>query len=147
MWVFTKEEPQKSEKPRVCLQTLDRLREFCSDSNQQCTRAREDGFQGKGSLSLEKCPSLTGRSSELKNPSWDTGPKVTQKVCRDLALWCVGIACYELNQQALAPAPFCAKILCRVITEMWLNLVSGKSSRGTTAFSSAEDWGSSCEKL
>lgn len=85
-------EPQKCGRPRVCLQTLDRLREFCSDSNQQCARAREDGFQGKESLSLEKCPSLTGRSSELKNPSWDTGPKVTQKVCRalvcgDCLLW------------------------------------------------------------
>uniref|UniRef100_A0A8D2NA17 DNA mismatch repair protein MSH3 n=1 Tax=Zonotrichia albicollis TaxID=44394 RepID=A0A8D2NA17_ZONAL len=67
-----KEESQKREKSRICLETLGRLREFCSDSNQQCTSLREDGFQEK-----EKCHSVTGRSSELQNPlpSWDSGPK------------------------------------------------------------------------
>ncbi|XP_033367286.1 DNA mismatch repair protein Msh3 [Parus major] len=73
---------QKCEKSRICLQTLDRLKEFCSDSNQQCARVQEDGFQEKGSLSLEKCPSVTGRSSELRNtnlPSRDTSPKAAQK--------------------------------------------------------------------
>lgn len=111
--IFTKEQSQKCEKSRICLQTLDRLREFCSDSNQQCTRVREDGFQGKESLGLEKCPSITGRSSELKNPlpSWDAGPKVAQKVCRALVLWCVKIACYGLKQQALAQASFCVPVL------------------------------------
>ncbi|XP_030323488.1 DNA mismatch repair protein Msh3 [Calypte anna] len=76
-----KKEPQKCEKPRICLRTLDRLREFCSDSDQQCNRAQEDGFQEKKSLSTEKCPSITGRSSELKNPlqSEDISPQVTQK--------------------------------------------------------------------
>ncbi|XP_071587443.1 DNA mismatch repair protein Msh3 isoform X1 [Heliangelus exortis] len=76
-----KKEPQKCEKPRICLRTLDRLREFCSDSDQQCNRATEDGFQEKKSLSTEKCPSITGRSSELKNPlqSEDISPQVTQK--------------------------------------------------------------------
>ncbi|CAN8220683.1 unnamed protein product [Coccothraustes coccothraustes] len=71
-----KKESQKCEKSPICLETLGRLREFCSDSNQQCTSLREDGFQEK-----EKCPSVTGRSSELKNPlpSWDGGPKVAQK--------------------------------------------------------------------
>ncbi|XP_030326134.1 DNA mismatch repair protein Msh3 isoform X6 [Strigops habroptila] len=73
--------PQKCEKPRICLQTLDRLREFCSDSDHQCNRVQEDSFQKKESLSLEKCPSIIGKSSELKNPlqSWDTSPKVSQK--------------------------------------------------------------------
>lgn len=84
--IFTKEEPQKCEKPRICLQTLDRLREFSSDSDQQCNRVREDGFREKKSMYLEKCPSIIGRSSELKNPlqSGDTSPKVAQKVCRAL---------------------------------------------------------------
>uniref|UniRef100_U3KEC4 DNA mismatch repair protein MSH3 n=1 Tax=Ficedula albicollis TaxID=59894 RepID=U3KEC4_FICAL len=94
--------PQKCEKPRVCLQTLDRLREFCSDSNQQCARAREDGFQGKGSLSLEKCPSVTGRSSELTNPSWNTGPKVSQKdeLQCNLSQFSASLKSYENSQNS-----------------------------------------------
>lgn len=89
--IFAEEEPQKCEKPRICLQTLDRLREFCSDSDQQCNRVREDSFQEKESPSLEKCPSIVGRSSELKNPlqSGDTSPKVAQKVRRALVQCCV----------------------------------------------------------
>ncbi|XP_017661720.1 PREDICTED: DNA mismatch repair protein Msh3 isoform X8 [Lepidothrix coronata] len=87
-----KKEPQKHEKPCICLQTLDRLREFCSDSDQQCTRI-QDGFQEKESESLKKCPSITGRSSELKIPlpSWDTDPKVAQKeeiAARELNIYC-----------------------------------------------------------
>uniref|UniRef100_A0A672TJX9 Uncharacterized protein n=1 Tax=Strigops habroptila TaxID=2489341 RepID=A0A672TJX9_STRHB len=94
-WYFffffpTEKEPQKCEKPRICLQTLDRLREFCSDSDHQCNRVQEDSFQKKESLSLEKCPSIIGKSSELKNPlqSWDTSPKVSQKVRRALVQCC-----------------------------------------------------------
>ena len=89
--IFTEEEPQKREKPRICLQTLDKLREFCSDSDQQCDRVREDSFWEKESLILEKCPSVIGRSSELKNPlqSCDSSPKVTQKVRRALVQCCV----------------------------------------------------------
>lgn len=89
--IFTEEEPQKCEKPRICLQTLDRLREFCSDSDQQCNRVREDSFREKESLILEKCPSVIGRSSELKKPlqSWDTSPKVAQKVRRALVQCCL----------------------------------------------------------
>ncbi|XP_062369550.1 DNA mismatch repair protein Msh3 [Cinclus cinclus] len=99
-----KKESQKCEKSRVCLQTLDRLREFCNDSNQQCTRAREDGFQEKESLSLEKCPSVTGRSSELKNPppSWDTGPKVSQKeeLQYNLSQFSASLKPYENSQNS-----------------------------------------------
>lgn len=100
------EESQKCEKSRICLETLGRLREFCSDSSQQCTSLREDGFQEK-----EKCPSVTGRSSELKNPlpSCDNGPKVAQKVRGALPLWGVWIA--ELNQQTVAQAALCAPVL------------------------------------
>uniref|UniRef100_A0A8C6ZWX2 DNA mismatch repair protein MSH3 n=1 Tax=Nothoprocta perdicaria TaxID=30464 RepID=A0A8C6ZWX2_NOTPE len=74
---FTKEEPQKCEKPRICLQTLDRLREFSSHSDQPCNRVREDSFQEKQSLILEKCPSIMGRSTEVKSPlqCLDTSPK------------------------------------------------------------------------
>lgn len=88
--VFTEEEPEKCERPRICLQTLDRLREFSSDSDQQCNRVQEVGFQKKECLSLEKCPSIIGRSSELKNSlqSGDTSPKVAQKVCRALVYCC-----------------------------------------------------------
>uniref|UniRef100_A0A8C0AR58 DNA mismatch repair protein MSH3 n=1 Tax=Buteo japonicus TaxID=224669 RepID=A0A8C0AR58_9AVES len=73
------------EKPRICLQTLDRLREFCSDSDQPCNRVREDSFREKESPNLEKCPSIIGRSSQLKNtlPSWDTSPNVAQKSCEN----------------------------------------------------------------
>uniref|UniRef100_A0A8B9IW30 Uncharacterized protein n=1 Tax=Amazona collaria TaxID=241587 RepID=A0A8B9IW30_9PSIT len=93
---FPEKEPQKCEKPRICLQTLGRLREFCSDSDQQNNRFQENSFQKKESLSLEKCPSIIGRSSELKNrlQSWDSSPQVAQKVrralvkcCADYCLW------------------------------------------------------------
>ncbi|XP_063278862.1 DNA mismatch repair protein Msh3 isoform X4 [Prinia subflava] len=99
-----KKESQKCEKSRICLQTLDRLREFCSDSNQQCTRGREDGFQEKESLSLEKCPSITGRSSELKNPlpSWDTVPKAAQKeeLQCNLSQFSASVKSYENSQNS-----------------------------------------------
>ncbi|XP_058683410.1 DNA mismatch repair protein Msh3 isoform X2 [Poecile atricapillus] len=96
---------QKCEKSRICLQTLDRLKEFCSDSNQQCTRVREDGFQEKGSLSLEKCPSVTGRSSELRNtnlPSRDTSPKVAQKegLQCNLSQFSASLKSYENSQNS-----------------------------------------------
>ncbi|KAK4816335.1 hypothetical protein QYF61_015019, partial [Mycteria americana] len=97
-----KKEPQKCEKPRICLQTLDRLREFCSDSDQQCNRVREDSFREKESLSLEKCPSIIGRSSELKNPlqSGDTSPKVAQKeeLRCDLSQFSASLKSYENTQ-------------------------------------------------
>ncbi|XP_074935705.1 DNA mismatch repair protein Msh3 [Phalacrocorax aristotelis] len=74
-----KEPPQKCEKPHISLQTLERLREFRSDSDQQCSRALEDSSQEKESQSLENCP-----SSELKNPlqSGNTSSKVAQKESR-----------------------------------------------------------------
>lgn len=108
LWIFTKEDSQKCEKSRISLETLGRLREFCSDSNQQCTSLQEDGSREK-----EKCPSITGRTSELKNPlpSWDSSAKAAQKVCRALALWGVWIACHELSQQVLAQASLCAPVL------------------------------------
>ncbi|XP_019328066.1 PREDICTED: LOW QUALITY PROTEIN: DNA mismatch repair protein Msh3 [Aptenodytes forsteri] len=97
-----KKELQKCEKPRICLQTLDKLREFCSDSDQQCNRVREDSFQEKESPSLEKCPSIVGRSSELKNPlqSGDTSPKVAQKeeLRCDLSQFSASLKSYENTQ-------------------------------------------------
>ncbi|XP_014816014.1 PREDICTED: DNA mismatch repair protein Msh3 isoform X2 [Calidris pugnax] len=97
-----KKEPQKCEKPRICLQTLDRLREFCSDSDQQCNRVREDSFREKESVVLEKCPSIIGRSSELKNPlqPWDTSPKVAQKeeLRCDLSQFSASLKSYENTQ-------------------------------------------------
>ncbi|XP_050185670.1 DNA mismatch repair protein Msh3 isoform X1 [Myiozetetes cayanensis] len=100
-----KKEPQKHEKPRICLQTLDKLREFCSDSDQQCTRVQEDGFQEKKSDSLEKRPSITGRSSELKNalPSRDTDPKVAQKeeVRCDLSQFSASLKSHENTPNVL----------------------------------------------
>ncbi|XP_054042825.1 DNA mismatch repair protein Msh3 isoform X2 [Rissa tridactyla] len=97
-----KKEPQKCEKPRICLQTLDRLREFCSDSDQQCKRVQEDSFREKESVILEKCPSIIGRSSELKNPlqSWDTSPKVAQKeeLRCDLSQFSASLKSYENTQ-------------------------------------------------
>ncbi|XP_068785201.1 DNA mismatch repair protein Msh3 isoform X4 [Struthio camelus] len=97
-----KEQPQKCEKSRICLQTLDRLREFSSDSNQLCNRVQEDSFQEKESMSLEKCPNIMGRSSEMKSPlqSWDTSPKVAQKEesrC-DLSQFSASLKSYENTQ-------------------------------------------------
>ncbi|XP_040435492.1 DNA mismatch repair protein Msh3 isoform X3 [Falco naumanni] len=97
-----KKEPLKCEKPRICLQTLDRLREFCSDSDQQCNRVQKDSFQEKESLSLEKCPAIIGRSSELKNhlQSWDSSPKVAQKeeLHCDLSQFSASLKSYENTQ-------------------------------------------------
>ncbi|XP_050843411.1 DNA mismatch repair protein Msh3 isoform X5 [Serinus canaria] len=94
-----KKGPQKCEKSRICLETLGRLREFCSDSNQQWTSLREDGFQEK-----EKCPSVTGRSSELKNPlpSWDSCPKVAQKeqLQCNLSQFSASLKSYENSQNS-----------------------------------------------
>ncbi|XP_064592880.1 DNA mismatch repair protein Msh3 [Zonotrichia leucophrys gambelii] len=89
-----KKESQKREKSRICLETLGRLREFCSDSNQQCTSLREDGFQEK-----EKCPR---RSSELQNPlpSWDSGPKVAQKEELQCNLSQFSLKSYENSQNS-----------------------------------------------
>ncbi|XP_014113725.1 PREDICTED: DNA mismatch repair protein Msh3 [Pseudopodoces humilis] len=100
-----RKDSQKCEKSRVCLQTLDRLKEFCSDSNQQCARVQEDGFQEKGSLSLEKCPSVTGRSSELRNtnlPSRDASPKVAQKegLQCNLSQFSASLKSYENSQKS-----------------------------------------------
>nr|XP_009686792.1 PREDICTED: DNA mismatch repair protein Msh3 isoform X4 [Struthio camelus australis] len=97
-----KEQPQKCEKSRICLQTLDRLREFSSDSDQLCNRVQEDSFQEKESMSLEKCPNIMGRSSEMKSPlqSWDTSPKVAQKEesrC-DLSQFSASLKSYENTQ-------------------------------------------------
>ncbi|XP_055647580.1 DNA mismatch repair protein Msh3 isoform X3 [Falco peregrinus] len=97
-----KKEPLKCEKPRICLQTLDRLREFCSDSDQQCNRVQKDSSQEKESLSLEKCPAIIGRSSELKNhlQSWDSSPKVAQKeeLHCDLSQFSASLKSYENTQ-------------------------------------------------
>ncbi|CAN0306383.1 unnamed protein product [Bubo scandiacus] len=97
-----KSEFTKCEKPRICLQTLDRLREFCSDSDQQCSRVREDSFQKKESLTSEKCPGITGASSELKNPlqSRDTSPKVAQKeeLRCDLSQFSASFKSYDSTQ-------------------------------------------------
>ncbi|KAM4638529.1 DNA mismatch repair protein Msh3 isoform 5-T8 [Amazona ochrocephala] len=94
--------PQKCEKSRICLQTLGRLRKFCSDSDQQNNRFQEDSFQKKESLSLEKCPSIIGRSSELKNPlqSWDSSPQVAQKeeLRCDLSQFSASLKSYENTQ-------------------------------------------------
>ncbi|XP_064358203.1 DNA mismatch repair protein Msh3-like [Dromaius novaehollandiae] len=97
-----KKEPQKCEKPRICLQTLDRLREFSSDSDQLCNRVREDSFREKQSMSLEKCPSIMGRSTEMKSPlqACDTSPTVAQKEesrC-DLSQFSASLKSYENTQ-------------------------------------------------
>ncbi|XP_072777820.1 DNA mismatch repair protein Msh3 isoform X2 [Taeniopygia guttata] len=90
---------QKCEKSRISLETLGRLREFCSDSNQQCTSLQEDGSREK-----EKCPSITGRSSELKNPlpSWDSSPKAAQKeeLQCNLSQFSVSLKSYENSQNS-----------------------------------------------
>lgn len=59
---------------------------------------------------LEKCPSIIGRSSELKNPlqSGDTSPKVAQKVRRALAQCCADDFFFfsGLKKKALAQDAF-----------------------------------------
>uniref|UniRef100_A0A803XNJ1 DNA mismatch repair protein MSH3 n=1 Tax=Meleagris gallopavo TaxID=9103 RepID=A0A803XNJ1_MELGA len=93
---FTEEDLLTYEKPRICLQTLDRLREFYCDSDQPCNRVQEDSFREKQSLILEKCPNITGRSLELKNPLQygDTSPKVEEPHC-DLSQFSASFRNYE----------------------------------------------------
>lgn len=115
---FTEEELLTYEKPRICLQTLDRLREFYSDSDQLCNRIQEDSSREKQSLILGNCPSITGRSLELKNPLQygDTNQKVAQKVCGAL-IYCNADDFKNKTKQSLGQESFYLQnILHSVIT-------------------------------
>uniref|UniRef100_A0A6I8PNK3 MutS homolog 3 n=1 Tax=Ornithorhynchus anatinus TaxID=9258 RepID=A0A6I8PNK3_ORNAN len=59
-------EPKKCLRPRVALKSLDKLREFCSDSEPPCSRAQTEPFLGKRPAILEKCTDFEDISKHLK---------------------------------------------------------------------------------
>uniref|UniRef100_A0A8D0G6W9 DNA mismatch repair protein MSH3 n=1 Tax=Sphenodon punctatus TaxID=8508 RepID=A0A8D0G6W9_SPHPU len=71
---------------RICLQTLDKLREFCSDAERPCSRSQADAFPGNQSVDLERCCDFVEGSIERSSThrSQDTSQKEE--------------TCYGLNQ-------------------------------------------------
>ncbi|XP_044876695.1 DNA mismatch repair protein Msh3 isoform X2 [Mauremys mutica] len=69
------EEPKKCARPCICVKTLNKLREFCSDSKHPCNRVQVDTLQGSQSVHLEKCPTFVERTLEMNSAlhSQDTG--------------------------------------------------------------------------
>ncbi|XP_039401053.1 DNA mismatch repair protein Msh3 isoform X3 [Mauremys reevesii] len=75
------EEPKKCARPCICVKTLNKLREFCSDSKHPCNRVQVDTLQGSQSVHLEKCPTFVERNLEMNSAlhSQDTGSQVSEK--------------------------------------------------------------------
>nr|XP_032649861.1 DNA mismatch repair protein Msh3 [Chelonoidis abingdonii] len=75
------EEPKKCARPCICVKTLNKLREFCSDSKHPCNRVQVDSLQGNQSVRLEKCPTFVERTLEMNSTlhSQDTGSQVSEK--------------------------------------------------------------------
>ncbi|XP_050802111.1 DNA mismatch repair protein Msh3 [Gopherus flavomarginatus] len=75
------EEPMKCARPCVCVKTLNKLREFCSDSKHPCNRVQVDTLQGSQSVHLEKCPTFVETTLEMNSAlhSQDTGSQVSEK--------------------------------------------------------------------
>ncbi|XP_044876694.1 DNA mismatch repair protein Msh3 isoform X1 [Mauremys mutica] len=75
------EEPKKCARPCICVKTLNKLREFCSDSKHPCNRVQVDTLQGSQSVHLEKCPTFVERTLEMNSAlhSQDTGSQVSEK--------------------------------------------------------------------
>ncbi|XP_038621490.1 DNA mismatch repair protein Msh3 [Tachyglossus aculeatus] len=59
-------EPKKCLRPRVALKSLEKLREFCSDSEPPCSRAQTEPFLGRRPATLEKCTDFEDISIHLK---------------------------------------------------------------------------------
>uniref|UniRef100_A0A8C0J3N9 DNA mismatch repair protein MSH3 n=1 Tax=Chelonoidis abingdonii TaxID=106734 RepID=A0A8C0J3N9_CHEAB len=74
-------EPKKCARPCICVKTLNKLREFCSDSKHPCNRVQVDSLQGNQSVRLEKCPTFVERTLEMNSTlhSQDTGSQVSEK--------------------------------------------------------------------
>ncbi|XP_059581053.1 DNA mismatch repair protein Msh3 [Alligator mississippiensis] len=96
------EEPKKCDGSRLCLKTLDKLREFSSDSGQSHTRSQVLSFQGSQSAGLEKCPSIAERTLETNSSlhSEETGSQISQKEepCFDLNQFSASRKSYEKPQ-------------------------------------------------
>nr|XP_042711815.1 DNA mismatch repair protein Msh3 isoform X5 [Chrysemys picta bellii] len=84
------EEPKKCARPCICVKTLDKLREFCSDSKHPCNRVQVDTLRGSQSVHLEKCPTFVERTLEINSAlhCQDTGSQISEKEQ----------SCFSLNQ-------------------------------------------------
>ncbi|XP_067425319.1 DNA mismatch repair protein Msh3 [Emydura macquarii macquarii] len=95
-------EPKKCARPRICVKTLDKLREFCSDSKHPFNRVQVDTLQGSRSVHLEKSPSFAERALEMNSAlhSQDTGSQISQKEqsCFNLSQFSVSPKSYEGSQ-------------------------------------------------
>ncbi|KAM7166813.1 DNA mismatch repair protein Msh3 isoform 1-T1 [Macrochelys suwanniensis] len=96
------EEPKKCARPCICVKTLNKLREFCSDSKHPCNRVQEDTLEGSQSVHLEKCPTFVERTLEMNTAlhSQDTGSQIGEKeqACFSLSQFSASCKSYEGSQ-------------------------------------------------
>ncbi|XP_034629992.1 DNA mismatch repair protein Msh3 [Trachemys scripta elegans] len=84
------EEPKKCARPCICVKTLNKLREFCSDSKHPCNRVQVDTLRGSQSVHLKKCPTFVEGTLEINSAlhCQDTGSQISEKEQ----------SCFSLNQ-------------------------------------------------
>ncbi|XP_037759088.1 DNA mismatch repair protein Msh3 isoform X3 [Chelonia mydas] len=96
------EEPKKCARPCISVKTLNKLREFCSDSKHPCNRVQVDTLQGSPSVHLEKCPTFVERTLEMNSAlhSQDTGSQISEKEqsCFSLSQFSASSKSYEGSQ-------------------------------------------------
>ncbi|CAM5145419.1 unnamed protein product [Natator depressus] len=96
------EEPKKCARPCISVKTLNKLREFCSDSKPPCNRVQVDTLQGSPSVHLEKCPTFVERTLEMNSAlhSQDTGSQISEKEqsCFSLSQFSASSKSYEGSQ-------------------------------------------------
>ncbi|XP_038259774.1 DNA mismatch repair protein Msh3 isoform X3 [Dermochelys coriacea] len=96
------EEPKKCARPSISVKTLNKLREFCSDSKHPCNRVQMDTLQGSPSVHLEKCPTFVERTLEMNSAlhSQDTGSQISEKEqsCFSLSQFSASCKSYEGSQ-------------------------------------------------
>nr|XP_048706047.1 DNA mismatch repair protein Msh3 isoform X4 [Caretta caretta] len=96
------EEPKKCARPCISVKTLNKLREFCSDSKHPCNRVQVDTLQGSPSVHLEKCPTFVERPLEMNSAlhSQDTGSQISEKEqsCFSLSQFSASCKSYEGSQ-------------------------------------------------
>ncbi|XP_077673253.1 DNA mismatch repair protein Msh3 isoform X2 [Eretmochelys imbricata] len=96
------EEPKKCARPCISVKTLNKLREFCSDSEHPCNRVQVDTLQGSPSVHLEKCPTFVERPLEMNSAlhSQHTGSQISEKEqsCFSLSQFSASCKSYEGSQ-------------------------------------------------
>ncbi|XP_074851485.1 DNA mismatch repair protein Msh3 isoform X2 [Carettochelys insculpta] len=75
------EKPKTCASPRICVKTLSKLRQFCSDSEHPCNRVQVDTLQESQSVHLEEGPNFVERTQESNSAphSQDIGSQRNQK--------------------------------------------------------------------